>query len=220
MAKRKGARMPKRFTMQSVDELFERAQGGDERAEEQLRSEAARLAKKVNRQIREFENLGRTSAAYQRAEYYLSQEKGAERFREKNKTQDLQELVEDVEQMIRFTSSEGYSLKKALEEEEQVEKNRGAIRAALGEIPDDEINFILNDMFKTEAWKEMRKSFGAGTDLIQMATDAFKRGRTVDDLIAAYDEYKSGEDENFDITKAWTRFTGERWSMFNRKRRR
>lgn len=212
MAKRRAkASASKRFTMQTVDDLLYRAQSGDTSAEERLRSEAAKLAKKVNRQIREFERLGRTSAAYQRAEYYLSTERGTERFRERTKTQDLEQLSEDMEQMLRFISSEGYSLKTALEEEEQVEKNRGAIQAALGEMPDDDINFYINEMFKTEAWKEFRKAHGRATDLIQAATDAFRRGRTIDDLKDAYDDYRSSTDDNFDITKAWKRFTGRAW---------
>lgn len=212
MAKRRAkASISKRFTMQTVDNLLNRAQSGDTRAEEELRSEAAKFAKKVNRQIREFERLGRTSAAYQRASYYLSEERGEERFSERTKTKDLEQIAQDLEQMIRFTASEGYSLKTALKEEEQVEKNRGAIQAALGEMPDDEINFYINEMFKTEAWKEFRKAHGRATDLIQAATDAFKRGRTIDDLKDAYEDYRSSTDDNFDITKAWKRFTGRAW---------
>lgn len=212
MAKRREkASTSKRFTMQTVDDLLNRAQSGDTRAEERLRSEAAKLAKKVNRQIREFERLGRTSAAYQRAEYYLSTERGTERFRERTKTQDLQQLAEDVEQMLRLSSVEGYSLKTAQDEERQVEKNRGAVRAALGDLPEEDIQFAINEMFLTDAWKEFKKSHGNGTGLIQDAMDAFKQGKTIHDLMDAYNDFKSTTDESFDITEAWERFTGKDW---------
>jgi len=220
VARRKAKARPA-LTMQYFDDLQERAEDGDGRAEEEYRKKAAALAKKVNRQIREFEALGRTSAAFQRVEYFLSQERGSERFSERTKTKNLRDLAEDVEQMMIFASSEGYSLKTAKEEEEQVEKNKGALHAALGEVPDEQIEFIINDMFKTEAWKEFRKMHGKATDLIQQAADAFKRGRTADDLKDAYEEFQNRQDDDdFDITKAWKKFTGGRWTHNNARTRR
>lgn len=207
-------------TIQFFDALMERAKSGDKEAESEYRSEAAKLAKKVNRQMREFENLTRTSAAYQRVEYYLSNERGQEKFSEGTKTKNLSALEEDVEQMIIFSTNEGYSVKKALEEEQQVQKNESALREALGEIPDEQISFMMNEMFKTDAWQEFKKAHGRSTHLIDQAQDAFKRGRTVDDLKAAYEEFETSQDTEFDLTKAWYKFTGSKWEQHNSKRRR
>lgn len=206
-------------TIQDFDALLERARAGDESAEDEYRKEAAKLAKKVNRQIDRFGDLTRTSAAFQRVEYFLSDERGREKFSEGVKDRSLSDLAEDVEQMIIFSTSTGYSTKAALEEEEQVERNESAIRAALGELPDEEIQYLMNEMFKSAAWEEFRKSHGRGTGLIEQAQEAFKRGRTIDDLNAAYEEFKTTKDRNFDITKAWYKFTGSVWTQHNNKRR-
>ena len=68
----------------------------------------------------------------------------------------------------------------------------------------------MNEMFKTEAWAEFRKSPEGGTNLIRSAQEAFKRGRTVDDLIRAYESFKE-RDSKLDLHTAWKMFTGGRW---------
>lgn len=209
--RRKAIRVPKKVTMQFFDQMEERAKAGDERAEEVLRQEAAKLAKKINRQLREFENLGRASAARERVEYYLQEERGAARFSERTKTKNLDALLEDVEQMMIFQSAEGYSLKIAKKEMEQIDKLSKTFQTALGtDKIDDYVALQMNEMFKTEAWAEFRKSPEGGTNLIRSAQEAFKRGRTVDDLIRAYESFKE-RDSRLDLHTAWKKFTGGRW---------
>lgn len=207
MTKRKRG---KQMTMQKLDLLYYAAKSGDARAEEKFRKEAARLAKRVNSQILEMERADRQSADCLKTSYYLSEERGRTRFRERTKTGDLDELAEDVEQMMIFKQSKGYSLKEALKEEEQVEKISGALQAAGVTLEDDEdrkVAFWMNELFRSDAWAEMKKAHGRSTGLIQTAQDAFTRGRTVDDLTAAYNEYKSGRDD-LDLPTVWAEFTG------------
>lgn len=211
MAARKRRKKSRELTIQDLDALFERAEGGDVRAEAQVRKEVAKLAKRANRQFRTLEVAGVSSASFERAQYYLSEEKGTTRFRERTKTQNLTELQEDAAQIMAFIRSGGYTKKAAQLESDQIENISSALTAALGEMPDEYIIYQINEMFRTDAWKEFKKSHGRSTDLIQTAQDAFTRGRSVDDMIAAYDEYTQSRDESFDIVQAWTKWTGGDW---------
>lgn len=197
---------------QFLDALLKRALKGDKEAEEEARNQAAAMAKKVNRQLREFEKADVSSAALERVQYFLLEERGAKRFRERTKTQDLRQLAEDADAMGIFLRSEGYSIAEAKLQKEQSEQLAEVLTQVFGKRPDDHLTKSMEELFRSDAWQEVKKAHGRSTGLIYQAQDAFKRGRLVDDLVGAYEDFKTTKDNRMDITKVWRKFTGKRWT--------
>ena len=69
----------------------------------------------------------------------------------------------------------------------------------------------MNEMLKTEAWKEYKKAHGKSTNLIQAAQNEFQKGKTVDDLLSAYEDYKSGRDDAPDLVESFEIFAPNSW---------
>lgn len=204
MGKRSGV------TAQMMDDLLEMALHGNEGAENEYRALASKMAHRVNQQIRTAEKEDLKGNAYRRVERFLSQYDGEKvRFAEGNKRFDLLELSDQVDQMMMFQNAKDYSISYLREAVEQIEDVSSAMSAAGVDITDDEIMFEINEMFKTDAWKEYKKSHGRSTDLIQAAEDAFKQGKTVQDLIDAYNDYKITR--KTDLASSWTQFSGKLW---------
>lgn len=204
MSKRSGV------TAQMMDDLLELALHGNEGAENEYRALASKMAHRVNQQIRTAEKEDLKGNAYRRVERFLSQYDGDKvRFAEGNKRFDLLELSDQVDQMMMFQNVKDYSISYLREATEQIEDVSSAMSAAGVDITDDEIVFEINEMFKTDAWKEYKKSHGRSTDLIQAAEDAFKQGKTVQDLIDAYNDFKITR--KTDLASSWTQFSGKLW---------
>lgn len=82
------------------------------------------------------------------------------------------------------------------------------MRAAGVDTGDETVMFWMNELFKTGAWQEYKKAHGRSTNLIQQAQEQFKAGKTVDDLLAAYNDYKEKRD---DLPTSWEKFAVASW---------
>lgn len=196
------------ITAQMMDDLLDAALSGDSGAETLYRDYARRLAHRANEQLRATEREGLTdTSAYVRATRYTSQYDRT-RFREGNKSIDLYELSDDVDTLLSYTHSESYSLKRQRMIAEDFVNMKEVLAEAGVDVEDEYIGQQVVEMFRTDAWKDYKKSLGGGTNLIQAAQDAFRAGKSVDDLIAAWEDYSAGRDASADIYNTWERFTG------------
>ena len=191
-----------------MDDLFIDAMGGDGEAETEFRELARLLAKRSNQQMLEQERRDVTGEAYRRAQEFLGE---SARFRENNKKIEITQLREQVDEMMAFQSARDYSIPYATKSREEIDALSEAFASAGVDIEDERVTFWMNELFKTGAWKEYKKAHGKSTDLIRAAQEAFRAGKTVDDLIAAYNDYASGRDDAPDLVESWEVFWPGSW---------
>lgn len=205
--------MAKRIiTGQMLDDLFVDAMSGDIEAEAEFRDLARLLAKRSNQQMLEQERRDVTGEAYRRAQEFLGgDEDHPSRFRENNKRIDLETLRDQADEMLAFQSARDYSIKYATKSREQIDALQETLAAAGVDIEDARVTFWMNELFKTGAWKEYKKAHGRSTNLIQAAQEQFQAGKTVDDLLAAYNDYASGRDDAPDLVESWEEFAPGSW---------
>ena len=200
------------ITGQMLDDLFVDAMSGDVEAEEEFRDLARLLAKRSNQQMLEQEMCDVTGEAYRRAQEFLGgDEDRVARFRENNKKIDLETLRLQADEMLAFYSARDYSIPYATKSREQIDKLQETLAAAGVDIEDARVTFWMNELFKTGAWKEYKKAHGRSTNLITAAQEQFQAGKTVDDLLAAYNDYASGRDDAPDLVESWEIFAPGSW---------
>lgn len=200
----------RKITAQMFEDLYVDIMGGDSDAEQEFRDLAQLLAKRSNQQMLQQERKDVTGEAYRAAQRSLGAESGA-RFKENNKGMDFDDLRDMVDDMLSFTNSRDYSIIYATESRDQIAKISDSLAAAGINIEDARVTFWMNELFKTGAWKEYKKAHGRSTDLIQAAQEQFAAGKTVDDLLAAYDDYSSGRDDAPDLIESWETFAPGSW---------
>lgn len=205
--------MAKRLiTGQMLDDLFVDAMSGDVEAEAEFRNLARLLAKRSNQQMLEQERKDVTGEAYRRAQEFLGgNEEKPSRFRENNAKIDLESLRDQADEMLAFQSARDYSIPYARKSREQIDALQESLAAAGVDIEDARVTFWMNELFKTGAWKEYKKAHGRSTNLIQAAQEQFQSGKTVDDLLAAYNDYASGRDDAPDLVESWEEFAPGSW---------
>lgn len=205
--------MAKRIiTGQMLDDLFVDAMSGDVEAEAEFRDLARLLAKRSNQQMLEQERRDVTGEAYRRAQEFLGgDEENPSRFRENNARIDLDTLRDQADEMLAFYSARDYSIPYATKSREQINNLQETFVAAGVDIEDARVIFWMNELFKTGAWKEYKKAHGRSTNLIQAAQEQFQAGKTVDDLLAAYNDYASGRDDAPDLVESWEEFAPGSW---------
>lgn len=200
------------ITSQMMDDLFIDAMGGDSVAESEFRELARLLAKRSNQQMLEQERRDVKGEAYRRAQEFLGgdEDHGA-RFRENNTKIEITDLRTQVDEMMAFQSARDYSIPYATKSREQIEKLKESLAAAGVDIENARVTFWMNELFKTGAWKEYKKAHGKSTNLIQAVQEQFATGKTVDDLLAAYNDYSSGRDDAPDLVESWEMFAPGSW---------
>lgn len=207
--------MAKRIiTGQMLDDLFVDAMSGDAEAEAEFRDLARLLAKRSNQQMLEQERKGLTGEGYRRAESYLGHNEKRDRsnrFLENNEKIDMETLKKQADEMLAFQSARDYSIPYLRESRKQIDKIRSALADAGVDIEDARVTFWMNELFKTGAWKEYKKAHGKSTNLITAAQDQFRAGKTVDDLLDAYNDYASGRDDAPDLVESWEEFAPGTW---------
>ena len=198
-----------RITSQLMDDLFVDLMGGDSAALDQYRDYARKLAKQINQQLLETERKGIETEAQRLAQDYLGEDRT--RFKENVSKMSIDELQDQVDAMLSVRSTKDYSIPYAIESQEQIEKISSAMSDAGVDMDDPHVAYQMNELLKSEAWKEYKKAHGKSTNLIQAAQNEFEKGKTVDDLLSAYEDYKSGRDDAPDLVESWEIFAPNGW---------
>ena len=198
-----------KITSQMMDDLFVDAMGGDAEALAEYQKNARKLAKQINQQMREAERRGLETEAFRRASDFLGDDRS--RFKENVSGLSMDDLQAQVDAMMEVRNTKDYSIPYAIESQEEIEKISEAMTSAGVDMEDAHVAYNINEMLKTDAWKEYKKAHGKSTNLIQAAQDEFAKGATVDDLLSAYDDYRSGRDDSPDLVQSWERFAPDSW---------
>ena len=191
-----------------MDDLFVDAMGGDSVALDAYRDYARKLAKRINQQLLQMERRDLDTEAGRLASDFLGDRS---RFKENVQNMSIDDLQNQVDAMLEVRNTRDYSLPYAEKSAEQIETITESLQAAGVDMADKHAAYQMNEMLKTGAWQEYKKAHGKSTNLIQAAYDEFKKGKTVDDLLSAYNDYKAGGDDAPDLVESFERFAPDSW---------
>lgn len=171
-------------TQQQLRNLEYRFSRGDAAAEAELRSLARTMAKRANQRMVELEKAGYETAALNRAQYWLNEIRGRNRYREHVKTLDMDILMDELEKSTQFlrwqTSTVGGE-----------NRRRKKILAALEdkgiEIKNEK---IFLEFLDSDIWNEFKKYIG--TDLQRIAGEVLETQEDLDNLKQMFKRYQEG----------------------------
>lgn len=194
-------------TIQEINNLYQR---GDIDA---LRSLNETLAKRANQRMKEFEKRGLETAAYNRAKGFIQEydELGNGVNFSRRKTLDIDDLVLNITEEAKFLRSQTSTVSGEMKRREKIfdtltkkDKNGKSI-IPLPEEPEEVDSYKKKflDFLDSDVWSEIKKSLYADTNItMDEAGEAIAAGASVDDLVSAFNDFKSGETDT-DIFEIW-----------------
>lgn len=197
----------KALTQEEIYDLFQAARGGDSSALARLGEVSSYYGKKANERIKEFREADTSSQALKRAEHFLQEELGREKF-SRAKKMDAYDLYKNASEARRFmraktgtVARERKRMGKVLEKlSEPTAKRTWSIPEGL---QTGEERKQFEKFLSEKAWDEIKNTMGS--DTMKEVADRVDQGANVDELLEAYNA--SLEDENFsfqDYVKGWT----------------
>lgn len=194
-------------TIQEINNLYAR---GDIVA---LRSLNETLAKRANQRMKEFEKRGLETAAYNRAKGFIQEyeELGNGINFSRRKSLDIDDLVLNITEEAKFLRSQTSTVSGEMKRREKIfdtltkkDKNGKSIiplPEEAGEVESYKKKFL--DFLDSDVWSEIKKSLYADTNItMDEAGEAIAAGASVDDLVSAFNDFKSGETDT-DIFEIW-----------------
>lgn len=171
-------------TQQQLRNLEYRAGRGDAAAEAELRALARTMAKRANQRIVELEKAGYETAALNRAQYWLNEIRGRNRYREHVKTMPLDTLMDELEKSTQFlrwqTSTVGGENKRR-------KKILDALKDKGIEVKNEK---IFLEFLDSDIWNEFKKYIG--TDLQRIAGEVLETQEDLDNLKQMFKRYQEG----------------------------
>lgn len=171
-------------TQQQLRNLDYRAGRGDAAAEAELRSLARSMAKRANQRMVELEKAGYETAALNRAQYWLNEIRGRNRYRENVKTLDMDILMDELEKSSQFlrwqTSTVGGENKRR-------KKILDALKDKGIEVKNEK---IFLEFLDSDIWNEFKKYIG--TDLQLIAGEVLETQEDLDNLKQMFKRYQEG----------------------------
>lgn len=169
-------------TQQQLRNLEYRAGRGDAAAEAELRALARTMAKRANQRMVELEKAGYETAALNRAQYWLNEIRGRNRYREHVKTMPLDTLMDELEKSTQFlrwqTSSVGGENKRR-------KKILDALKDKGIEVKNGK---IFLEFLDSDIWNEFKKYIG--TDLQRIAGEVLETQEDLDNLKQMFKRYQ------------------------------
>lgn len=171
-------------TQQQLRNLEYRAGRGDAAAEAELRALARTMAKRANQRMVELEKAGYETAALNRAQYWLNEIRGRNRYREHVKTMPLDTLMDELEKSTQFLR---WQTSTVAGENRRRKKILAALEDKGIEIKNEKIflEFLDSDM-----WNEFKKYIG--TDLQRIAGEVLETQEDLDNLQQMFKRYQEG----------------------------
>lgn len=171
-------------TQQQLRNLEYRAGRGDAAAEAELRAIARTMAKRANQRMVELEKAGYETAALNRAQYWLNEIRGRNRYREHVKTMPLDTLMDELEKSTQFlrwqTSTVGGENKRR-------KKILDALKDKGIEVKNEK---IFLEFLDSDIWNEFKKYIG--TDLQRIAGEVLETQEDLDNLKQMFKRYQEG----------------------------
>lgn len=171
-------------TQQQLRNLEYRAGRGDAAAEAELRALARTMAKRANQRMVELEKAGYETAALNRAQYWINEIRGRNRYREHVKTMPLDTLMDELEKSTQFlrwqTSTVGGENKRR-------KKILDALKDKGIEVKNEK---IFLEFLDSDIWNEFKKYIG--TDLQRIAGEVLETQEDLDNLKQMFKRYQEG----------------------------
>lgn len=171
-------------TQQQLRNLEYRAGRGDAAAEAELRALARTMAKRANQRMVELEKAGYETAALNRAQYWLNEIRGRNRYREHVKMMPLDTLMDELEKSTQFlrwqTSTVGGENKRR-------KKILDALKDKGIEVKNEK---LFLEFLDSDIWNEFKKYIG--TDLQRIAGEVIETQEDLDNLKQMFKRYQEG----------------------------
>lgn len=204
-------------TTEQIDALYERAIRGDQTAIDEIGALNQTMAKRANTRLRDLESKDMaTTAAYNRAKYWISEEYGGEYFKQNRVASDrfgVDEMVENLEKASEFlrwqTSTAAGEKRRRANIVQSLETSDQDFFASLAGESDQTVAEVKNrlfDFFDTDAWADIRKAHEGGTNpIVTQAVEAIQNGALLGDLKRAFKDYqlKTNESDIFQVWDNW-----------------
>lgn len=171
-------------TQQQLRNLEYRAGRGDAAAEAELRSLARTMAKRANQRMVELEKAGYETAALNRAQYWLNEIRGRNRYRENVKTLDMDILMDELEKSTQFLR---WQTSTVAGETRRRKKILSALKGKGIEIKNEK---IFLEFLDSDIWNEFKKYIG--TDLQRIAGEVLETQEDLDNLKQMFNRYQEG----------------------------
>lgn len=186
--------------IEELEALADAAEGGNELAEERLRDLNEIYSRRASQRMRELENRDMNTKALQYAQHYLDQ-RDRTRFGA-GKTADIDEVIENLEQARKFLSWETSTVGG---ERARVEGMLDTLQShgIIDEFESEREKRSFLKFLESDAFKDYKKMIGSG--IIGEAQNAIASGATIDELNAAYEDYKSGSVGAIESWESWSR---------------
>lgn len=186
--------------IEELEALADAAEGGNELAEERLRVLNETYSHRASQRMRELENRGMNTKALQYAQHYLDQ-RDRTRFGA-GRGADIVEVIENLEQVRKFLSWETSTVGG---ERARVESMLDTLQShgIIDEFENEREKRSFLKFLESGSFADYKKMIGSG--IIGEAQNAIANGKTVDELNAAYQEYKSGNVGAIESWESWTR---------------
>lgn len=171
-------------TQPQLRNLEYRAGRGDAAAEAELRSLARTMAKRANQRMVELEKAGYETAALNRAQYWLNEIRGRNRYRENVKTLDMDILMDELEKSTQFLR---WQTSTVAGETRRRKKILSALKGKGIEIKNEK---IFLEFLDSDIWNEFKKYIG--TDLQRIAGEVLETQEDLDNLKQMFNRYQEG----------------------------
>ena len=188
------------MTYQDLVELYLDAQEGDIFAEDTLRKEIRREAKRANRQILRMEKSVVKSESFYRAKDYLKTT-GRRTFRERTATGNLDDLMKEAESIAQFTNASDYRFGK--KEQERLSKYSDVLEKTFNLDTDEQKNKMA-EFLSSSAWEDYKKvRYVRGSGTLNDISDLFKSGTDINELLEAFGQWQQGGLDIIELEEIW-----------------
>lgn len=186
--------------IEELEALADAAEGGNQLAEERLRDLNETYSRRASQRMRELENRDMNTKALQYAQHYLDQ-RDRTRFGA-GKSADIDEVIENLEQARKFLS---WKTSTVGGERARVEGMLDTLQShgIIDEFESEREKRSFLKFLESDAFKDYKKMIGSG--IIGEAQNAIASGATIDELNAAYEDYKAGSVGAIESWESWTR---------------
>lgn len=186
--------------IEELEALATAAEGGNALAEERLRDLNETYSRRASQRMRELENRDMNTKALQYAQHYLDQ-RDRTRFGA-GKGADIDEVIENLEQARKFLSWETSTVGG---ERARVEGMLDTLQShgIIDEFESEREKRSFLNFLESDAFKDYKKLIGSG--IIGEAQNAIASGATIDELNAAYADYKAGNVGAIESWESWSR---------------
>ena len=213
-------------TTQELEELYNKAEAGDEGAAAELGRLNNKMAKRANERMRELERRDYDgTAAYQRAKYWLGEE-GRDYFSQSKVVTDggkidskkLDSIYENLEKASEYLRWQTSTTAGEVKRRENItnslfdgyydsrDKWHEGVLSGVHDNPEyDKQDFL--EFLNTDTWNDIRKLNKGGTDvIIREAFDSLQKGAKVGDLKRAFRDFQMRK-TNTDFIEVWDNWT-------------